>query len=199
LGVDYIDLYLMHWPCSTDPADTNLHTAFADWDFIDTWREMEKLVGTGRVRNIGVSNFDVTQLNRLLRTAKVIPAVNQIELHPNNPTPKVTKFCADRGIHCTAYSVLGSTNSPLAKDQTLAGIASKHGRSTQQVLLAWALHHGYSVIPKSVTESRIVGNFQVDGLVLEDEDLKSLDSLPDRFKVCGDAWLPHKIFLDRPE
>ncbi|EPS36501.1 hypothetical protein H072_9965, partial [Dactylellina haptotyla CBS 200.50] len=84
-------------------------------------------------------------------------------------------------------------------DQTLAGIASKHGRSTQQVLLAWGLQHGYSVIPKSVTKSRFVANFQVDGLVLEDEDLKVLNALPDRFKVCGDSWLPHKIFLDRPE
>ncbi|KAF3932008.1 hypothetical protein ABW20_dc0103569 [Dactylellina cionopaga] len=202
LGVDYVDLYLMHWPCSSDPADPKVLTAFPDWDFIDTWREMEKLPASGRVKNIGVSNFDVTQLNRLLRKDngfKIVPAVNQIELHPNNPTPKVTKYCADKGIHCTAYSVLGSTNSPLVKDTTLAGIAQKHSRTIQHVLLAWALHHGYSVIPKSVTETRIVENFKVDGLVLEDDDLVALDNLPDRFKVCGDSWLPHKIFLDRPE
>ncbi|KAK6358967.1 hypothetical protein TWF696_000139 [Orbilia brochopaga] len=199
LGIEYIDLYLMHWPCSTDPAHEDLLTAHEDWDFVDTWREMEKLPATGRVRNIGVSNFDVTQLKRLLRTAKTIPAVNQVELHPNNPTPNLTKFCASKGIHCTAYSILGSTNSPLVKDEVLAGIAKKHGRSIQQVLLAWGLHHGYSVIPKSVTESRIVANFQVDGLVLAEDDLKELDSRPDRFKVCDDLWLPHRIFLDRDD
>ncbi|KAK6530212.1 hypothetical protein TWF694_003576 [Orbilia ellipsospora] len=199
LGVDYVDLYLMHWPCSTDPADESLHTAYTDWDFLDTWKELEKVAASGRAKNIGVSNFDITHLNRLFRIAKIIPAVNQIELHPNNPTPSLTKFCADKGIHVTAYSILGSTNSPLVKDQTLAGIAQKHGRSIQQVLLAWGLQHGYSVIPKSVTKSRIEANFQVDGLVLDEDDLKALDSLPDRFKVCGDSWLPHKIFLDRPE
>ncbi|EWC48946.1 hypothetical protein DRE_00251 [Drechslerella stenobrocha 248] len=200
LGVDYIDLYLIHWPCSTDPADESLLTAYEDWDFIDTWREMEKLPASGRVRNIGVSNFDQTQIHRLLRSGpKIIPAVNQVELHPNNPTHNLTKLCAEKGIHCTAYSVLGSTNSPLVKDQTLAGIAAKHGRSIQQVLLAWGLHHGYSVIPKSVTPARIEANFQVDGLVLEEDDIKALDVLPDRFKVCGDDWLPHKIFLDRDD
>ncbi|KAK6337444.1 hypothetical protein TWF730_002843 [Orbilia blumenaviensis] len=207
LGVEYIDLYLMHWPCSTAPSEegnpasapANPPVAYTDVDYLDAWREMEKLPASGRVRNIGVSNFDITQLNRLLRHAKIIPAVNQVELHPNNPTHSLTKFCADKGIHVTGYSILGSTNSPLVKDQTLAGIAQKHGRSIQQVLLAWGLHHGYSVIPKSVTEARIVSNFQVDGLVLAEEDLKALDTLKDRFKVCGDDWLPHKIFLDRPE
>lgn len=198
LGIDYIDLYLMHWPCSSDPADPDLHTAYADWDFIDTWREMEKLPKS-KAKNIGVSNFDITQLNRLLRTAKTVPAVNQVELHPNNPTPNLTKFCQDKGIHCTAYSILGSTNSPLVKNQTLAGIGEKHGRPIQQVLLAWGLHHGYSVIPKSVNENRIKANFAVNDLILHDEDLKALDSLPDRFKVCDDEWLPHKIFLDRED
>ncbi|KAF3183941.1 hypothetical protein TWF106_006918 [Orbilia oligospora] len=206
LGVEYIDLYLMHWPCSTAPSEegnpasapADPPVAYTDVDYLDAWAELEKLPKS-QVRNVGVSNFDITQLNRLLRHAKVTPAVNQIELHPNNPTHSLTKFCAEKGIHVTGYSILGSTNSPLVKDQTLAGIAQKHGRSIQQVLLAWGLQHGYSVIPKSVTESRIVSNFQVDGLVLTEDDLKALDTLKDRFKVCGDDWLPHKIFLDRPE
>ncbi|KAK6530845.1 hypothetical protein TWF281_007681 [Arthrobotrys megalospora] len=206
LGVDYLDLYLMHWPCSTAPSEegnpasapANPPVAYDDVDYLDAWAEMEKLPHS-QVRNIGVSNFDVTQLKRLLRHAKTVPAANQIELHPNNPTHSLTKFCAEKNIHVTGYSILGSTNSPLVKDQTLAGIAQKHGRTIQQVLLAWGLHHGYSVIPKSVTESRIVSNFEVDGLVLTEDDLKALDTLKDRFKVCGDDWLPHKIFLDRPE
>jgi len=199
LGVDYVDLYLMHWPSSTDPADPTLKTHYSDWNFIDTWRELEKLPASGRVKNIGVSNFGITNLEKLLPTCKIIPAVNQIELHPNNPSPKLVKYLAEKGIHATAYSCLGSTDSPLVKDQTLAAIAKKHGKSIQQVLLVWGLQHGFSVIPKSVTESRIIANFDLDGLVLPEEDVTALDNLPDRFKVCGDDWLPIKVFFGDDE
>lgn len=151
---------------------------------------MEKLPSSGRVKNIGVSNFGITNLNKLLPEAKTTPVVNQVELHPNNPSPLLVKFCEEKGIHLTAYSCLGSTDSPLAKDKTLAEIAKKHGKSTQQVLLVWGLQHGFSVIPKSVTASRIQANFEIDGLELDKEDMEKLDNLPDRFKVCGDTWLP---------
>ena len=151
---------------------------------------MEKLPASGRVKNIGVSNFGITHLEKLLPTVTVVPAVNQVELHPNNPSPLLVAYNASKGIHSTAYSCLGSTDSPLAKDKTLAEIAKKYGKSTQQVLLVWGLQNGFSVIPKSVTKSRIVANFDIDGLVLSDEDFKALSSLEDRFKVCGDNWLP---------
>ena len=196
LGVDYVDLYLMHWPSSTDPDDLNKH--YPDWDFTKTWAELEKLPASGRVKNIGISNFGIKNLEKLLPGAKIIPAVNQIELHPNNPSPKLLEYLKEKNIHATAYSCLGSTNSPLAKDQTLAKIAEAKGKSTAQVLLVWGLQRGTSVIPKSVTASRIQDNFKLD-FTLTDEEMKQLSSLPDRFKVCGDAWLPVKVFFGDDE
>jgi len=199
LGLDYVDLYLMHWPSSTDPTDLSKH--LPDWDFIKTWAEMQKLVGTGKVKNIGVSNFAIKNLEKLLNdpSCKIVPAVNQVELHPNNPTFKLVAYCKEKGIHCTGYSCLGSTDSPLYKNQTLAKMAESKGKTVQQVLLVWGLQHGWSVIPKSVTASRIEKNWEIDGLSLNDEEMKTLDSLPERFKVCGDGWLPVKVFFGDDE
>ncbi|KAI0834376.1 Aldo/keto reductase [Hypoxylon sp. FL0890] len=199
LGLDYVDLYLMHWPSSTRPDDLKKH--YDDWNFIDTWREMQKLLGTGKVRNIGVSNFAITNLEKLLNdpSCKIKPAVNQIELHPNNPSPKLVAYCKEKGIHCTGYSCLGSTNSPLYKDQTLQSIAKARGKTPQQVLLLWGIQQGWDVIPKSVTPERIESNFDIDGWELTEEEINKLNSLPDRFKVCKDDWLPVKVFFGDDE
>jgi glycerol 2-dehydrogenase (NADP+) len=179
----------VHWPCSSDPADEKLQTAYKDWNFIDTWKEMEKL-DEKKARNLGISNFDTVNLDKLLPEATKVPAVNQIELHPNNPTPKLLKYLEDKKIHATAYSCLGSTNSPLASDQVIADIAKKHNTTTQAVLLVWGLQRGTSVIPKSVTPTRIEANWtSLDGLKLSDEEMETLSTRPDRFKVCGDSWL----------
>ncbi|KAI1260562.1 aldo/keto reductase family protein [Xylariaceae sp. FL1019] len=196
LGMEYVDLYLMHWPCSLDPADKTGKTSYSDWNFIDTWREMQKLLDTGKVRNIGVSNFSITNLEKLLNdpSCKTKPAVNQIELHPNNPSPKLIDYCAEKGIHCTAYSCLGSTNSPLYKDATLLELAEKKGKTPQQCLLQWGIQRGCDVIPKSVTKERIEANFALDGWSLTEDEMTKLSNLKDRFKVCGDGWLPDKIF-----
>ncbi|EON61439.1 glycerol dehydrogenase Gcy1 [Coniosporium apollinis CBS 100218] len=195
LGMDYVDLYLVHWPSSTDPDDTSKH--LPDWDFIKTWQEMQKLPASGRVKNIGVSNFAIKNLEKLLsdESCKTVPAVNQVELHPNCPSPKLLDYCKEKGIHCTAYSCLGSTDSPLAKDETLKKIAEAKGKTTAQVLLMWGIQRGTSVIPKSVTASRIESNFELDGWELSQEEMDKLNNLPDRFKVCGDAWLPVKVFF----
>ncbi|KAF3356168.1 hypothetical protein VD0004_g7113 [Verticillium dahliae] len=199
LQTDYVDLYLMHWPSSTDPEDLKKH--HPDWDFVDTWREMQKLVGTGKVRNIGVSNFGIKNLERLLNdpSCKIVPAVNQIELHPCNPSPKLLEYNASKGIHSTAYSCLGSTDSPLYKNETLLNIAKAKGKTPQQVLLLWGLSRGTSVIPKSVSKERIAANYELDGWELTDDEIKQLSSIPDRFKVCGDAWLPIKVFFGDDE
>ena len=135
----------------------------------------------------------------MLTISQIVPAANQIEVHPNNPSPKLIAYNASKGIHTTGYSCLGSTGSPLHSDKTLAAIAEKHGKTTAQVLLAWGIQKGWSVIPKSVTPSRVVSNFQLDGWELTPEDIKQLDSIPDRFKVCGDAWLPVKVFFGDDE
>ncbi|KAL9946354.1 hypothetical protein D7B24_001701 [Verticillium nonalfalfae] len=199
LQTDYVDLYLMHWPSSTDPQDLKKH--HPDWDFVDTWREMQKLVGTGKVRNIGVSNFGIKNLERLLNdsSCKIVPAVNQIELHPCNPSPKLLEYNASKGIHSTAYSCLGSTDSPLYKNETLLNIAKAKGKTPQQVLLLWGLSRGTSVIPKSVSKERIAANYELDGWELTGDEIKQLSSIPDRFKVCGDAWLPIKVFFGDDE
>jgi glycerol 2-dehydrogenase (NADP+) len=161
---------------------------------------MQKLLETGQVKNIGVSNFVMKNLERLLNdpSCNVVPAVNQIELHPNMPSPKTIEYCRSKGIHCTSYSCLGSTDSPLSKDQTLLSVAKEVGKTPQQVLLMWGLQRGTSVIPKSVTASRIKGNFELDGWELSDEQMKTLSSIPDRFKVCGHSWLPVEVFFVSP-
>ena len=199
LGTDYVDLYLVHWPSSTDPNDLSKH--LPDWDFIKTWQEMQKLPATGKVRNIGVSNFGIKNLEKLLNdpTTKIVPAVNQIELHPNNPSPKLVAYNTSKGIHSTGYSCLGSTDSPLYKDPTLLKIAENKGKTPQQVLLVWGVTKGWSVIPKSVNKARIEGNFDINGWSLTDEEVNQLDNLKDRFKVCGDAWLPIKVFFGDDE
>ncbi|OQE27312.1 hypothetical protein PENSTE_c004G04341 [Penicillium steckii] len=199
LGVDYVDLYLVHWPSSTDPNDLKKH--LPDWNFIKTWQEMQKLPATGKVRNIGVSNFGIKNLEILLNdpSTKIVPAVNQIELHPNNPSPKLVAYNTSKGIHSTGYSCLGSTDSPLYKDPTLLKLAEKKGKTPQQVLLVWGIQKGWSVIPKSVNKARIDGNFEIDGLTLSDDEVAQLDNLKDRFKVCGDAWLPIKVFFGDDE
>ncbi|KAI5837241.1 NADP-dependent oxidoreductase domain-containing protein [Morchella snyderi] len=199
LGVDYVDLYLMHWPSSTDPTDLKKH--YPDWDFVKTWAEMQKIPATGRARNIGVSNFGIKNLEILLTapTTTTVPAVNQVELHPNNPSPKLVAYNTSKGIHTTGYSCLGSTGSPLHKDPVLQEIVQRTGRTSSQVLLNWGLQNGWSVIPKSVTPARIVANFDLDGFDLERSDVETLSGLKDRFKVCGDSWLPVKVFFGDDE
>jgi len=199
LGLDYVDLYLMHWPCSTDPNVLSKH--LPDWDFVKTWAELQKLPATGKVKNIGVSNFAIKNLEKLLSdpSCNIVPAVNQVELHPNNPSPKLLKYNQEKGIHSTAYSCLGSTDSPLYKDKTLLDIAEKKGKTPQQVLLMWGLQRECSVIPKSVTKSRIEANFALDGWSLDAEEMDKLSNLKDRFKVCGDGWLPVKVFFNDDE
>ncbi|KAK4125748.1 Aldo/keto reductase-like protein [Parathielavia appendiculata] len=220
LGVDYLDLYLMHWPSSTDPEDLSKH--YPDWDFVDTWREMQKLMDTGKIRSIGVSNFAIKNLERLLNDPsckvcgrqagvgcsvlvadheceQIVPAVNQIELHPGNPSPKLVTYCASKGIHCSGYSPLGSADSPLYKNETIKSIAQAKNRSAQQVLLMWGLQKGWSVLPKTVNPDRVKANFDLDGWSLTDEEVAKIDAIPDRFKVCGDAWLPVKVFFGDDE
>jgi len=147
LMLDYVDLYLMHWPSSTDPDDLSKH--LPDWNFIKTWEEMQKLPATGKVRNIGVSNFGIRNLEKLLKdpSCKTVQAVNQVELHPKNPSPKLVAYNKEKGIHSTGYSCLGSTDSPLYKDRTLLDIAEKKGKTPQQVLLMWGLQRIPALFP----------------------------------------------------
>jgi glycerol 2-dehydrogenase (NADP+) len=131
--------------------------------------------------------------------AQIVPAVNQIELHPCNPSPKLVAYNTSKGIHSTGYSPLGSNDSPLYTNETLLSIAKDKSRTPQQILLAWGLQKGWSVLPKSVTKSRIESNWELDGWDLTDEEVKKIDGIQLRFKVCGDAWLPVKVFFGDDE
>lgn len=127
--------------------------------------------------------------------------MNQIELHPCNPSPKLVAYNEAKGIHSTGYSCLGSTDSPLGSDATLAGIAKEKGKTTAQVLLEWGVQKGWSVIPKSVNKDRIEANFELDGWELTSEEIAKLDGITARFKVCGQDWLPTgvKVFFGDDE
>ncbi|CAK1359544.1 D-galacturonate reductase [Cercospora beticola] len=203
LGTDYVDLYLMHWPQPVDPSDDSGKKALANWDFKKTWAELQKLPATGKVRAIGVSNFSKHHLEELFADPefKIKPAVNQVEVHPCYPSWKLVEFNTSQGIHTTAYSCLGSTDSPLYKNQTLAKLAEKKGKTVQQVLLQWGLSRGYSVIPKSTSPNRIAANYDLDGWELTKEEIETVSSIQERFKVCDGTFLPAdgkdaKLFVD---
>ncbi|KAH7021477.1 NADP-dependent oxidoreductase domain-containing protein [Microdochium trichocladiopsis] len=183
LGLDYVDLWLMHWPVTLPPGaeygkeDRTVHDP--DWDFCDTWREMERILkdGSGRVRAIGVANFSTVNLEKLLASnPAVVPAVNQTELQPLLPQAKLHRFCADRGIHQTAFGPLGGTGSTLHDEPAIVDIARARGVSTGNVMLSWGLAKGWSVIPKSVTPARITANLR-DNFVLTDDEMKRIDEL----------------------
>ncbi|CEJ92743.1 Putative Glycerol dehydrogenase Gcy1 [[Torrubiella] hemipterigena] len=198
LGVDYIDLWLIHWPASMVPGEKKV---YEDWDFVNTWHDMQKVLDSGKVRNIGVSNFAQRNLEKLLAhpDTKVVPAVNQIELHPCNPSPKLVAFNTSKGIHSTGYSCLGSTDSPLYTNKTLLDLAASLGKTPQQVLLQWGIAKGWSVIPKSVTKERIEANGALAGWELTADDIAKIDAITDRFKVCHDEWLPIRVFFGDDE
>lgn len=130
---------------------------------------------------------------------KIVPAVNQIELHPANPSPKLIAYLKEKGIHPSGYSPLGSIDSPLYKNETLKSIAESKNLSVAQVLLLWGVKKGWSVLPKSVNSERIKANFDLDNRDLTDEEVAKIDAIPDRFKVCGDGWLPIKVFFGDDE
>lgn len=164
LGLDVVDLYLIHWPA---PAQDK---------YLDTWRAFEQLYADGRVRAIGVSNFQPAHLRRLLDKANVVPALNQIELHPFLVQEELRAFDAEHGIATEAWSPLARGGELLA-DPTVTRIAERLGRTPAQVVLRWHLQLGNVVIPKSVTPSRIAENLDVFGFQLTGEDMAALTGL----------------------
>ena len=164
LGLEYLDLYLIHWPM---PAREK---------YVDTYKAFEKLLADGRVRAIGVSNFLPEHLERLTGETSVLPAVNQIELHPHLQQHTAREVHAELGIATEAWSPLGSGKGILDIPAIVA-IAQKHGRTPAQVVLRWHLQLGNVVIPKSVTPSRIKENIDVFGFTLDTEDLAAISAL----------------------
>ncbi|WP_335938005.1 aldo/keto reductase [Streptomyces sp. PTD5-9] len=164
LGLDYVDLYLIHWPLPARDA------------YVDTYKAFEKILSEGRAKAIGVSNFLPEHLERLLGETSVVPAVNQIELHPQLQQTESRAFHAAHGIATEAWSPLGQGKG-LLEVPTIVAIARKHGRTPAQVVLRWHLQTGNVVIPKSVTPSRIVENFNVFDFELDADDLAAVAAL----------------------
>jgi diketogulonate reductase-like aldo/keto reductase len=164
LGLDYLDLYLIHWPV---PAQDM---------YLETWKAFEELLADGRVRSIGVSNFPVDHLARLIDSAEVPPSVNQIELHPYLAQAELRAFHALHGVATEAWSPLGQGRG-LLDDPALAPIAAKHGKTPAQVVLRWHLQLGNVVIPKSVTPARITENIDVFGFELDSDDMNAVSAL----------------------
>ncbi|GAA2169671.1 aldo/keto reductase [Pedococcus bigeumensis] len=171
LRLDVLDLYLIHWPT---PEQDN---------YVDTWKALLKLREDGRVRAVGVCNFEIDHLQRLADETGELPAINQVELHPYLQQAALREFHAANGILTEAWSPLASGGSVLG-DPVVRDIAQKHGVTPAQAILRWHLQLGNVVIPKSVTPSRIAENFDVFGFELDDEDLAAFAPL-DRSERTG--------------
>ncbi|WCR28760.1 aldo/keto reductase [Paenibacillus thiaminolyticus] len=170
LGLDYLDLYLIHWPVASK--------------YKDAWRALEKLYKDGRVKSIGVSNFQVHHLEDLMKDAEIIPVVNQVEFHPLLNQKELRDFTKKHGIQLEAWSPLMQgelLNHPLLKE-----IADKYGKSIAQVILRWDLQHGVVTIPKSTKEHRIVENASLFDFELSPEDMDRIDGLNENRRIGPD-------------
>ncbi|MEZ6014552.1 MAG: aldo/keto reductase [Planctomycetota bacterium] len=213
LGLARLDLYLVHWPIA---VRRDLVSAKAPGDFIpdsevtllDTWRGMEDAVADGLTRAIGVSNFSVKKLRELAPSARLNPAVNQVELHPYLQQRELVAYCHANDMAVTGYSPLGSSDRPagmkregepaLLDDPVISEVAAHHGASPAQVLIAWQLHQGLSVIPKSTHPARLQENFEARELILDPDDLEEIAALDlHRRYVDGAFWAlpggPHTL------
>ncbi|MEK3685337.1 aldo/keto reductase [Paenibacillus sp. FSL R10-2736] len=174
LGLDYVDLYLVHWPIRAK--------------YKDTWRALEKLYADGKVRAIGVSNFQIDHLEDLLTETNVKPMVNQVELHPLLSQLELREYCKAQGIQIEAWAPLAQGN--LLDNEVIADIAARHNKTLPQVILRWDLQNGIVTIPKSVKEERIIANADIFDFELSEDEISRINALnnnqrfgshPDRF------------------
>ena len=165
LGFDHVDLFLIHWPLPT----------LYDGDYVSTWQVLEEFKADGRARSIGVSNFQTGHLERLAAETEVVPAVNQIELHPYFQNREVAAYGEEHGIITEAWSPIAQGD--VLDDPEIGAIAEKLGRTPAQVVLRWHIQHGYIVFPKSATPERIRENFELFDFELSADDMNTIDSL----------------------
>lgn len=169
LRLDYLDLYLMHWP---NPGT-----------YIDTWKRMEELYAEGKVRAIGVSNFHEHHLEHLLEHAQIIPAVNQIELHPLLSQREIVNYCESLGIKIISYSPLARMDEKLIQHEVLREIALRHQKTVPQIILRWNLEMGYAVIPKTENPKRLTENFEIFEFELTKEEIHAINSINEDYRV----------------
>lgn len=161
LGLDYIDLYLIHWP--------------VQGLYKDTWRAMEKLYKEGKIRAIGVSNFQIHHLQDLMQDCEIKPMLNQVEFHPYLTQKELLSFCREQGIQLEAWSPL--MHGTIIDEPVIVELAGKYGKTPAQIVLRWDLQHGVVTIPKSVKEHRIIENSGIFDFELSQDDMDELDSL----------------------
>ena len=212
LGLDYVDLYLMHWPVSLSPKsitdgnyltipmkpDGSRDVETTTWNFIKTWELMQELPATGLTRAVGVSNFSINNIKDLLASPgnKFAPAINQVELHPLLPQQELIDFCKTQGIVIEAYSPLGSNNAPLLSEKTVLAVAKKNDVTPAEVVISWHVQRGYVVLPKSVNPDRITSNLKT--FTLPEEDFKAVSNIS---KIEGEKrivvpdWAPFVPFI----
>ena len=169
LGTDYVDLYIIHWPVKEH--------------FVDSWLELEEIYKSGKTRAIGVSNFNEHHLEDIRKVWRVVPALNQVELHPRLTQKPLLKFCRDLGVTVESWSPLGGhwdsggLKDNLLENEVLLSIGKKYGKTPAQVILRWNVELGIVAIPKSVTPERIKQNFDIFDFSLTEEDVLAIDAL----------------------
>lgn len=210
LGLQYLDLYLIHWPLfwakeATFPPTPEQRLPYSVERYMAVWRELEKAFDAGKVKAIGVSNMSVKKLEDIWEQCRIKPAVNQVELHPYLAQPELLNWCTRHGMRLTAYSPLGSPDRPGGAESTdpaplhdhgVKALADKYNVSPAQILIRWSVERGVPVIPKSVTPARIRSNFDVWGFRLDADDMAKLDALncggrlirADFIALPGDDW-----------
>ncbi|XP_011871734.1 PREDICTED: aldose reductase-like [Vollenhovia emeryi] len=190
LGLDYIDLYLIHWPFGFKegsdlfPLNPDGTFTLSDVDYLNTWKAMEGVLSKGLTKNIGVSNFNSEQITRLLKNATVKPVTNQVECHPYLTQKKLSNFCKEKGILITAYGPLGSperhfgnVNVPnLLENKKLVELGQKYNKTPAQIFIRYQVDRGHIVIPKSAAKSRIAQNIDVFDFTLSPEDITYIDT-----------------------
>ncbi|MGC2842263.1 aldo/keto reductase [Bacillus velezensis] len=170
LGLDYLDLYLIHWP--------------VEGKYIDAWRALETLYRDGRIKVIGVSNFQIHHLKHLMKETEIKPMINQVEYHPRLTQKELLAFCTEQGIQLEAWSPL--MQGQLLDHPVLQEIAEKYGKSAAQVILRWDLQNGVITIPKSTKKHRIEENANVFDFELSADDMKRIDDLNENLRVGPD-------------
>ncbi|CAI7600946.1 unnamed protein product [Penicillium viridicatum] len=196
LGLEYLDLYLMHWPVAFKP-DTGHKDVIDNVNILETWWAMEELVKEGLVRQIGVSNFNQAQVEQILRHARVRPSVHEFETHPYLQQTVFVNWNLARGLRVIAYSPLGNMNpiynssdTPLLQDPFLISLARKNGITVAQLALSWGMHRGVVVIPKSEHEDRVLENLQAQHVRLADDNFQAINAYDrkTRFNNPSDIW-----------
>ncbi len=207
LQLDYLDLYLIHWPIAHKPGVTFSETAdgflpIEDMPIEDTWKAMEACVDKGLVKHIGVSNFNIPKLKKLMASARIQPEMNQVESHPLLAQNELLSFCKENNIHYTAYSPLGSRDRAagmkgadepdMFENETIKAVAAKHGVHPAEILIKWAEARGTSVIPKSVNPKRLKQNLEAANIAMTDEDMEAVNSVDKGYRFLNG------VFWERP-